>query len=444
MRRWLLACLALVAAAAVVLWQRGGSSVGSVGIATVPEGARVVSPSAHTEDVEALASRVAAQAAPTMTAVPDAPAPAPAVLSTRLSVQVLDPGGRPWAGGTLKLWTFSELERTPFDQDRQRGFARDTPRGPRYLTFLQSDDDGRVVIDGIKAGEDFELDCIDGLDNVGGTLEGVALDPSEAREVVLRLDRVPTRVEGRCIDAQGLPLERVRVTLVRGAPRLECETDAEGRFATVELFGDEVELEFRRRGMAVQRERVLLPPPTPFDVVLSSARILTVNLVDESGRPFALNGLRARAADGHTLVDTHPERREGDFLFEFMPRTALTLEIVDCGTDATLDVDADTELVRWTLPRPGRFEIARGRPPPDFPPFPMVEVRRSDSGELVFSHRLITNQLHSPQGWTLFPGKYTLQFFITPDLQGSEPAAYGPQRTIEIWPGGTVTMTLGD
>jgi hypothetical protein len=438
MRRWLLACLALIAAAAFVLWPRGGAVVGvglGNGAATMPEDAPAPAAAPRDEGIEALASRVAAQTAPAALALPAAP-------TTRLSVQVLAPGGRPWIDGILQLWTSGELEPRAFDQERPRSFAQDTPRGRRYLSVWRTGDEGKVAIDGIAAGGSFELRCIDALGNVGGVLEGAALDPSEAREIVLRLARHPTRVEGRCLDERGLPLERVRVAIVSGGPHLACESDVEGRFATAELFGDEVELDFRRRGLAVRRERVPMPPPTPFDLMLSRARVMTVTLVDERGVPFTLSGLQARATDGHTTVDTHPERRETDFVFESMPRTAVTLEIEGCGSDATLDVDADTEQVRWSLPRPGRLEVARGRPPPDVPPFPTAELRHADSGELVFSHSLITSQLHTAQRWTLFPGRYSLQFFATSGLEDPQRALYGPSRTFEILSGETVVLTL--
>lgn len=445
MRRWLVACLALISAAAFVLWPRDGAvvdGIAGIGSAPAPLDAPGADRSASPEDVEVRVSRVEAQAAPPALVSQDTPAPA--VPATRLSVEVLAPDGRPWADGLLQLWTSSGLERTLFDQDRQRGFARDTSRGPRFLSVWICDDDGRAVIDGIAAGEGFEILAIDALGNVGGTFEGAALAQGEAREVVLRLERQPARIEGRCIDARGLPLERVRVSVVRGGPNLGSETDVEGRFATAELFGDEVELEFRRRGLAVHRERVPMPPPTPFDVVLVGARVLTVTLVDERGEPFTLTGLQARASDGRTTVDTHPERRETDFVFEFMPRTAVTLGIEGCGSDATLTVDADTERVRWSLPRPGRLEVARGRPPPDVPLHPTAELRRSDSGELVFSHRLNTSQLHAPQRWTLFPGRYTLQFLAHSDLEDRALLPYGPPRTFVMQPGETVLVTLGD
>lgn len=441
MSRWLLACLALVAAAALVLWPRGEAVVGVAGVdrdVSVPDEARATEPTMEAADAEVPAARVAA-----MAAVPEA-APAPAPIATRLSVQVLVPGGRPWAGGFLQLWTPSTLERTLLGPDLQRGFPRETARGQRFLTVWRCDEDGRIVVDGLVAGEAFELAAIDAWGDVGGTLEEPALAPGEARDVVLRLDRHPERVEGRCVDEQGLPLERVRIQFVGGGPRSESETDLEGRFATAETFGDEVELEFRRRGLAVHRERVALPQARPLELVLAPARVLTVTLVDERGERIALNGLRARATDGTTLVDTHPEQREGDFLFEFMPRTSVTLEIVGCGTAATLAVDADAAAVRWTLPRPGRLEIGRGTPPPDTPRVLTAELRRADSGELVFSDRLLTDQLHAPQRWTLFPARYTLQLVRNPGPENPERTHFGQPHEFEIAPGATVSVTLGD
>jgi hypothetical protein len=127
-----------------------------------------------------------------------------------------------------------------------------------------------------------------------------------------------------------------------------------------------------------------------------------------------------------------------------MPRTAVTLEIAGCGTDQTLDVDASVEHVRWTLPRPGRLELGRGTPPPDTPYVLTAELRCADSGELVFSDRLLTNQLHAPQRWSLFPARYTLQLVRIPGPEDPQRMPFGPPHEFEIAAGATVSVTLGD
>lgn len=460
MRRWLGACLALVVGAAITLWSRGADPRGLaplnapvVEIAEEPA-VRSVAELASLE-LESAGQRVAAEFAYESVALGEEPAPMAAAAAAQLSLLVLEPDGRPWQRGVLQLVVHdveegaesgalgaldapSERRARPAGNSANLGSVRLVNLYTNWVT----DGEGRAELPGIPPGRTFEVRAVDALFNVGGRLEGAPFAPGEVRAAQIRLESRACPIAGRCIDEFGAPLERVRVAIGDGGPGSVFPTDEDGRFRTPALFGDEVVLVFMRRGVVRWRESVPLPAEFPLEVVLERARSLTVTIVDERGETFTLRGLQARGAENGPQVDTYPEVRDGVHVFESMPRVPVTLEIVGSGSSPTLEVDANAEQARWSLPRMGALEVVRAYLPPDFPTGIVVELRQPGSDAVVFEHELWLSQLQRPPRWSIFPGRYSLQFHAR--RNPAEPVPYGTPHEIEVRAGETVTVPLGN
>lgn len=450
MRRWLGACLALVVAAAIALWD-GESDARVVAPAAATAPARADMPRSAAEALVFVESagrdeRVTAEVTQQFPPDGEEPIREAAATSAHIAVRVLEPGGKPWAGGDLELLTLTAArsallnDRSTYEVDRGRRAQAGEDRPVRYATRLVTDNEGRAEVPGVAAGQPFELRALDAARNVGGMLVGAPLAPEEVREEVLWLERAAEPVEGRCVDETGAPLERVRVSI----GGFVCLSDADGRFTVPPLFGEAVELEGRRRGVVGRSERVPLPLAAPLEFVLDRARTLSVTLVDERGASFSLHGLQARGEDGGPRVDTHPEVRDGVHVFDSMPRAPVTLAIVGCGPSPTLAVDATTEQVRWTLPRPGEMVIELSRSPGELPSGVEIELRLSGSEETVFLQRVGLGQLQLPQRWTLFQGRYTLQFYSLNGIEPVERRPFGAPHEFAVRSGETVVVPFGN
>lgn len=454
MLRWLWPCLALVVAAAIALWLA----------AQVP---RVVAPRLSHEAAPAIPPDVArhhaqSERGPVLVESDDRRAAETAPIEvlqelrdltpagelvTRLSVLVLEPDGRPWMRGRLRLEVHELVGDASMDWVGRQPLTGTQSIRPREVRSIRArftdwitDGEGRAELPGIPPGHAFEVQAVDAYGRSGGSHAGAAFAAGEVRDIEIRLARTPSAVAGRCFDASGTPLERVSIGI--GGPARELWTDAQGRFATPPLFGEDLVLHCALRGFVSRRELLTLPSEAPLEIVLERARRLSVLLVDESGESFTLHGLQARDLEGGPEVDTYPEVRDGAHVFESMPRVPVTLEIVGCGASPTCAVDALAEEVRWSLPRPGELVVEVDPRRTDLPRGLVVELRLPDSAEPLLEQRMGIGQLQIPQRWSLFPGRYVVQFHAWTDPAPATP--YGPPHEFEIRAGEVTVVPLGD
>ena len=457
MRRGWIACAALLVG---LVWLLSRARDGAP--AAAPLALRAPAPTLPGDGPVEPGAEVDARSAAPRTPQPGAPAPvAPATperaaTPTRLSLRVLEPDGSPWARGSVVL----ELLSADGASELLRNPAPDFPDGTRVTVSgsigsfggrrifalgetWTTDGGGAAELPGIPPGVPFAIRAVDDYGFVGGRLEGAPLAPGEVREAELWLARKAWPVTGRCVDADGTPLVHVRVAVEGEAEMREQTSDAEGRFAWRPVFADTLVLSARRRGFVRVLQQVLLPGP-PVELVLQRARTLRVTLVDPDGAPFVLQELRAHSPSEDPRVDTFPELREDSLVFESMPPIPVTLAIEGCGGRPTLEVDADTDEVRWTLPRPGmaRFEWAANRQALGGRiEFELVRVV-AGAPEPV-ERRWVPRGQPIPE-WRLFPGRYRLQVLCDGPEAVGELRPLGAPRTFDVRAGEATQLLVGD
>jgi protocatechuate 3,4-dioxygenase beta subunit len=170
-------------------------------------------------------------------------------------------------------------------------------------------------------------------DDAGRYAKTIADADAEGTTIDLRL---PADVHGRVVDADGHPLEGVKVTVsVRHSfeEAVLTESDAEGRF-TAPLKapeGESLDLLARAAGWAARVERGFRGGD-PVTIHLAPAKEVRLRLVDPRGRPVA--GARARLAVPWPLAAAAPSTASGE------DGRAL-LEDASDGSHVGIDVEAE-------------------------------------------------------------------------------------------------------
>ena len=156
--------------------------------------------------------------------------------------------------------------------------------------------DGRVVASGLKPGVPITIGVFDQLDHeLAGTT--VTLAAGEWRTVELRVTQPARTLKGRVRDAAGRPVADARVSIGKdpedigsrctGAPPINAQTDADGRFLLAGLFEGRVHLAVNKNGWVplVRKDLELPPEDADLDLVLETGFTVTVKVVGADGQP---------------------------------------------------------------------------------------------------------------------------------------------------------------
>lgn len=450
MRAWLVAALLLLSAL-VAWWFRPQASEGVRPRAVAPgAGLDAVGPRALASPPAQAPPRVAADGADVVRAT-TAPPP-DVVATTHLTLRVLQPDGTPWNGGRLRL----SARRDPLaaswlsasgSERRQHGLRTTGFDGSRHYANLETDAEGRVSLPSVTADLPLRVEARDATDNVGAVLEDLVLRPGERRGVDLHLDAVPRPLRGRCVDVDGLPVADVRVSVRSQGFSFDRFTLEDGTFECEPMFGDVFELR-ARHGDRIALARFDRARDGAFaELALARGRSLHVETIDVDGAPVLGAQLAVHAPGFDLPVDFAARRSEGEQDFETVPAGPLELRWgAPCAPHVVpVDADACSVVVQMESSARGTIEILIGPLPGDLDAEYAVGLRCEDGLTDVFPPRNVLNAGHQQHRWPgIDPGRYLVQL-LRPREDGRDGwVPFGSQFPIEVLPGATTVLRLGN
>ena len=290
-------------------------------------------------------------------------------------------------------------------------------------------------------GQPFALLALDGMGELGGRIDEQPMTLGETRFVDLFLRRFGAPLVGTCLTEFGAPTDGVSVRVSSSVGSMSRTTDARGDFATGPLFAERVTLfaEHDEHGTAQLLD--IEPAAGPVELRLRSTRTLRVRLVSErGGRPQQNRMQLFTPSESYNPVNP---RDPGDpHVFWDVPRMPATLVIETPRPRRTLEVDAETESVIWTVPEVGLLEARVLRIPA---PEGGLLLALHDFGDSEPSRELFTltnsgNQLVRVQLWE---GEYVLQLLHVTNPESEELEPWGAPIPVAIQGGETTHATVG-
>jgi hypothetical protein len=286
--------------------------------------------------------------------------------ATRVGLRVLDVTGSPAEGvrvqarsGTpLFVGTKGSPDAFLVPQVPKGAVWGTSTSGLRYFYWFCTDASGAVDLQSVIPGIPFELALLDDLDTEVLRRSVAALQPQEARDIVLELPVVRRMLRGIVEDPAGMPIEGAQVLLENGRGGPGRATGTDGRFTFDRLFTPEANLEIKRSGYSTKAlERVAIQAE-PYDlrVVLEPARTVRVRVLDSLGSNVEFPQVRAKTPGGDREWSSE-STEAGDDILADLPFEELDLSLLHGGRWFQVRLGARQEVVEFVVPALGRLEI---------------------------------------------------------------------------------------
>lgn len=224
---------------------------------------------------------------------------------------------------------------------------------------------GRVVVGGFRPGASFGLELRGIVLNDLLVEDHVIMPVTGAKELTLRLPRMPQTFVGAVRGADAKPIEGVSGTLFLAGTSerpqwASLQSDAEGRFSIEGLFVDTVGIELEKeRFVPIREQAVSFTGGAERIFTMIATHVITVALVDEHGRPVMEE---ATIVARFPRFDSVGERYAtalgaGRYEIDELPPGPIDLEVTLGVTYVIAHHDSRTPLARVVVPTEGTAEL---------------------------------------------------------------------------------------